>query len=92
MSDPYVTLYAVCGGSPRSRLVKTAYKDNDLNPTFNEQHTVYICHYCQFVEFQVKDFDKCWAQRRRLGRVRLPVTEILRCDAKTEQELCTGVH
>ena len=84
VSDPYVTVYA---GS--SRLVKTAHQANDLDPVWNEEHTVFICHYVRHLELHVKDLDKCGVGR--LGRVSVPLSDILKFDSQG-RELRTGVH
>ena len=84
VSDPYVALYA-----GKSRLIKTAHQPNNLNPVWNEEHTVYICHYVRHLELRVKDWDRYGASR--LGRVFVPLNDILRFDQQG-RELRTGLH
>lgn len=84
VSDPYVTMHA-----DTTRLIRTSYVPDDLNPTWNQDFIVPISHYVQFLEFRVKDWDNVRTQL--LGKAYLPISEILRFD-EDGTELRTGVH
>ena len=50
VTDPYVT-----GDLGTARLFKTRYINNDLNPRWDEQFDLYVCHHANNFSIRVKD-------------------------------------
>lgn len=71
VSDPYVTVHAGI-----HRLLKTPHVLNDLNPEYNLDYFVPVCHPIKYLEFRVKDNDSISSET--LGKCKLPVHELIR--------------
>jgi phospholipase D1/2 len=69
-SDSYVTVHAGA-----DRLLKTKVIDDDLNPEWNQDWYLPICHYLTELEFRVKDWDDFGSED--LGEYRLSVHELI---------------
>lgn len=72
------------------RIAKSSYKENDLNPVYNEDFYVPVAHYVENLRFEVKDRDfNLYAQM--IGETFLPVEDLLKWD-ETGKPLRVGIH
>ena len=79
LSDPYVTVHAGA-----HRLLKTPSITNNLNPEWNLDFFVPVCHPITHLEFRVKDRDTISSDT--LGKCSLPVHELIRFSAGDDDE------
>jgi hypothetical protein len=85
VSDPYVACYA-----GEHRIAKSSYKENDLNPVYNEDFYVSLAYYVENLRFEVKDRDfNLYAQM--IGENFLPVEDLLKWD-DNGKPLRVGIH
>ena len=57
VTDSYVDVHL-----GKARLVRTRVIDNDLNPKFNEDYRVEVCHFANELTFDIKDKKTTWKQ------------------------------
>lgn len=57
VSDPYVTVDTIVGGTCTQRIAKTAVIKNSLNPQWNEKYQLEISHEAESIMFTVRDKD-----------------------------------
>ena len=56
-------------------LLKTSVKKNCLNPVWDEQFTVPVCHYCSSLDVKVKDREHIGGET--VGRFQIPTEQLL---------------
>ena len=70
LTDPYVEVkIANCS------LLKTSVKKNCLNPVWNEEFSIPVCHYCSNLEVKVKDREHVGGET--VGRIWISAEQLL---------------
>ena len=70
MTDSYVDVHL-----GKARLVRTSVIDNDLNPKFNEDFRVEVCHFANELTFDIKDKDHAYSEF--IGSVNIATATLL---------------
>ena len=73
MTDSYVDVHL-----GKARLVRTRVIDNDLNPKFNEDYRVEVCHFANELTFDIKDKDHAYSEF--IGNVNIATATLLNGD------------
>jgi len=79
LSDPYVTVHAGV-----DRLIKTPTVADNLDPIWNLDYFVPVCHPVKYLEFRVKDEDAVSSDT--IGKCRLDVSELIRFDTRSDND------
>ena len=70
VTDPFVDVRL-----GKARLAKTSVINNDLNPVWNEDFRIEVCHFAETLHFEVRDKDHAYAEF--IGEVAFPTTSLL---------------
>ena len=70
VTDPFVDVRL-----GKARLAKTSVINNDLNPVWNEDHRIEVCHFADVLHFEVRDKDHAYAEF--IGEVAMPTSSLL---------------
>ena len=70
VTDSYVDVHL-----GKARLVRTSVIDNDLNPKFNEDFRVEVCHFANELTFDIKDKDHAYSEF--IGSVNIATATLL---------------
>ena len=73
VTDSYVDVHL-----GKARLVRTRVIDNDLNPKFNEDYRVEVCHFANELTFDIKDKDHAYSEF--IGNVNIATATLLNGD------------
>ena len=73
VTDSYVDVHL-----GKARLVRTRVIDNDLNPKFNEDYRVEVCHFANELTFDIKDKDHAYSEL--IGNVKIATATLLNGD------------
>jgi len=57
VTDPFVDVRL-----GKARLVKTSVVLNDLNPVWNEQYRIEVCHHADHLKFEIRDKDHAYSE------------------------------
>ena len=73
VTDSYVDVHL-----GKARLARTRVIDNDLNPKFNENYRVEVCHFANELTFDIKDKDHAYSEL--IGNVKIATATLLNGD------------
>ena len=70
VSDPFVDVKL-----GKARLAKTSIIDNNLNPTWNENYRLEVCHFANELTFEIRDKDHAYSEL--IGYVEIPTSHLM---------------
>ena len=70
VSDPFVDVKL-----GKARLAKTSIIDNNLNPTWNENYRLEVCHFANELTFEIRDKDHAYSEL--IGYVEIPTAQFM---------------
>ena len=64
----------------KAKLAKTSIIDNDLNPEWNESYRIEVCHFADYLIFEVRDKDHAYSEY--IGAVNIYTSSLLTGEVK----------